>query len=99
MLDTKHRLKRDIMVARRTLLSTSVDPREVFNAAVREKSTAIVCSHNHPSGDPLPSPEDNALTTKLRETGKFWEFPFLTTLSLVGRDSIVTMRKCEHLEL
>lgn len=70
MLDTKHRLKRDAKISRGTLSSTSVDPREVFNAAVREKSATIVCGHNHPSGDPLPSPEDNALTARLRESGK-----------------------------
>lgn len=84
MLDTKHRFKRDIKVSRGTLSGTSVDPREVFNAAVREKSAAIVCGHNHPSGDPLPSPEDNALTARLRESGKILGISLLDHV-IVGR--------------
>jgi DNA repair protein RadC len=84
MLDTKHRFKRDIKVSRGTLSGTSVDPREVFNAAVREKSAAIVCGHNHPSRDLLPSPEDNALTARLRESGKILEISLIYHV-IVGR--------------
>lgn len=84
ILDTKHRLKRDIKVSQGTLSGTSVDPREVFNVAVREKSAAIVCGHNHPSGDPLPSPADNALTARLRESGKILGISLLDHV-IVGR--------------
>ena len=54
LLDTKHRLMRELPVSRGTLSGTAVDPREIFSAAVRERAAAIVCGHNHPSGDPAP---------------------------------------------
>ena len=77
LLDTKHRLLREITVSQGTLSGAAVDPREVFNAAVRERAAAVVCAHNHPSGDPAPSPEDRALTARLRESGALLGIPLL----------------------
>ncbi len=85
LLDTKHRLMREITVSRGTLSGTAVDPREVFSAAVRERAAALVCGHNHPSGDPAPSPEDNALTARLRESGRVLGIPLLDHV-IVGRE-------------
>ncbi len=77
LLDTKHRLLREHTVSQGTLSGAAVDPREVFNPAVRERAAAIVCAHNHPSGDPAPSPEDRALTARLRESGALLGIPLL----------------------
>jgi DNA repair protein RadC len=52
-----------------TLNASLVQPREVFGPAVREGAHSILLAHNHPSGDPQPSPEDRELTTRLRECG------------------------------
>lgn len=46
-----------------------VHPREVIKPAILMKSAAIICAHNHPSGDPAPSSEDRVLTTRLRQDG------------------------------
>jgi DNA repair protein RadC len=47
-----------------------VHPREVFKAAILANSAAIIFGHNHPSGDPEPSPDDVALCTRLRHAGE-----------------------------
>jgi DNA repair protein RadC len=54
-----------------------VDPREVFGAALRERGSAVVIAHNHPSGDPEPSPEDIALTKRLAQAGAVLGVPVL----------------------
>jgi DNA repair protein RadC len=46
-----------------------VHPREVFKPAILLNSAAIICSHNHPSGDPAPSSEDRVFTARLRQAG------------------------------
>jgi DNA repair protein RadC len=65
LLDRKHRLLRVVDVSRGTLDSCIVHPREVFREAIREAACSVLCVHNHPSGDPTPSEEDECLTCRL----------------------------------
>jgi DNA repair protein RadC len=65
MLDTKQRVIRIKVVSIGSLDSTVVHPREVF----REAAAAIVLFHNHPSGDPTPSPDDFVLTARMVDAG------------------------------
>jgi DNA repair protein RadC len=53
-----------------TLTASSVYPREVVDSALRHKAAALIFAHNHPSGDPKPSPEDIAITRQLVFSGK-----------------------------
>jgi DNA repair protein RadC len=53
-----------------TLTSSLVSPGEVFLAALRLRAAAIICVHNHPSGDPMPSQEDQDITRRLKECGE-----------------------------
>lgn len=53
-----------------SLNSSIVHPREVFKDAIRRSSAAIICLHNHPSGDPTPSKEDIDVTKRLIEGGR-----------------------------
>jgi DNA repair protein RadC len=69
LLDAKHRAMRTAVVAVGTLNSTMVEPRDVFREAAIGGATAIVLFHNHPSGDPTPSPDDVALTQRLVAAG------------------------------
>lgn len=48
----------------------ALQPREVFEPALRLGAAAVILAHNHPSGDPTPSPEDLAVTRHLREAGR-----------------------------
>ncbi|MEQ1572612.1 MAG: DNA repair protein RadC [Vicinamibacterales bacterium] len=69
MLDTKHRVIRVKIISSGSLDATVVHPREVFREAAAASSAAIVLFHNHPSGDPTPSPDDVALTTRMIDAG------------------------------
>jgi DNA repair protein RadC len=69
LLDSKHRVIRTVIVAMGTLNSTIVEPRDVFREAMLNAAAAIVVFHNHPSGDPSPSPDDIALTRRLATAG------------------------------
>jgi DNA repair protein RadC len=69
LLDTKFRVIRAAVLATGTLNSTIVQPREVYRAATIGGAAAIVVFHNHPSGDPTPSPEDVDLTRRLAAAG------------------------------
>jgi DNA repair protein RadC len=70
LLDTKHRVVRTAVLAIGTLNSSAVQPREVFREAAIGGAAAIVVFHNHPSGDPTPSPEDRELTRRLVAAGR-----------------------------
>jgi DNA repair protein RadC len=69
LLDTKHRVLRSAVLAVGTLNSSGIEPREVFREAAIGGAAAIVVFHNHPSGDPMPSPEDVDLTRRLVAAG------------------------------
>ncbi|MFA5897643.1 MAG: JAB domain-containing protein [Hyphomicrobium sp.] len=56
-------------LSRGTLDRSCVHPREVFKTALLANAAGIVLGHNHPSGDPTPSPDDRALTKRLVEAG------------------------------
>ncbi|HHX49997.1 MAG TPA: DNA repair protein RadC [Clostridia bacterium] len=53
-----------------SLNSSIVHPREIFKEAIRRSAAALILVHNHPSGDPNPSPEDLAVTRRLQEAGQ-----------------------------
>jgi DNA repair protein RadC len=57
--------------------SSPVHPREVFGPALSLSATSIVVAHNHPSGDPTPSAEDRAMTTRLKDAGELLGIPVL----------------------
>lgn len=70
LLDGKNRVIREVLISQGSLMVNIVHPREVFNPAIRDSAAAIVVVHNHPSGDPSPSPEDMELTKRLVATGE-----------------------------
>ncbi len=69
LLDSKHRVLRTTVVATGTLNTTIVLPRDVFREAMLGAAAAVVAFHNHPSGDPSPSPDDVELTRRLAAAG------------------------------
>jgi len=70
MLDTRHRMIRVRVLSIGSLDSAVAHPREVFREAAAASAAAIVLFHNHPSGDPTPSTEDLALTSRLMRAGE-----------------------------
>jgi DNA repair protein RadC len=69
-LNRKNRLKKMVEVTSGTATGSLVHPREAFRAAIQHGATAIVCAHNHPSGDPAPSSADIQVTRRLREAAQ-----------------------------
>lgn len=69
-LNRKNRLIKLVEATSGTATSTLAHPREVFRIAIQQGATAIVCAHNHPSGDPGPSAADAQVTRQLREAAK-----------------------------
>lgn len=70
LLDTRNRLIRVSPVSVGTLDSSIVHPREVFKEAISASAASVIFVHNHPSGDPEPSPDDIELTRRLVEAGR-----------------------------
>src|SRR6476661_4321668 len=68
-LDTKRRVIGWDVVSVGTLDAALVHPREVFLTAVLHHASAVVVAHNHPSGDPTPSPEDSSIAHRLKVCG------------------------------
>ena len=77
LLNTRHRVLREVAVTRGILDASLIHPREVFRVAVIEGAAGIILVHNHPSGDPTPSAEDRAVTRQLREAGRALGIPVL----------------------
>ena len=76
-LDVRNRVLRDVRVSVGILNGSLIHPREVFAAAVSERAAAIVLVHNHPGGDPSPSPEDRQVTKRLQAAGGIVGIPVL----------------------
>jgi DNA repair protein RadC len=69
-LNRKNRLIKLAEATSGTATSSLAHPREVYRTAIQYGATAIVCAHNHPSGDPGPSAADVQVTRQLREAAK-----------------------------
>ena len=89
-LDAKHRALSVHQVAQGSATSVEVHPREVYAVAVREAGAALIVAHNHPSGDPEPSPQDCSLTNRLVEAGEILGIPLLDHL-VVGAGRFVSL--------
>ncbi|MBF0280778.1 MAG: DNA repair protein RadC [SAR324 cluster bacterium] len=85
LLDNKHQYLTDSVVSKGTLNKSLVHPREVFSTAIENRAAAIICVHNHPSGDPAASPDDIQITRRLVEVGRVVGIPLLDHV-IVGND-------------
>ena len=83
-LNRKNRLLKQVEITSGTATSSLAHPREVFREAIRHGATALVCVHNHPSGDPAPSAADVQVTRQLREAAKAVDIDLLDHI-IVGR--------------
>lgn len=95
-LSTKHRVIAYHEVSRGTLDATLVHPREVFKAALLSNAASIILTHNHPSGDPTPSPDDHQLTRRLVDAGRLIGVEVLDHI-IVGDGRYFSFREGGHL--
>ncbi len=91
MLDTRNRVLRQNDVYRGSLNASMIRIGEVFRDAIRENAAAIIVAHNHPSGDPSPSPEDAAVTRAIAEAGRMLDIELLDHI-VIGRNRFVSLK-------
>lgn len=95
-LNTKNQIIHSQTIFIGTLNSSVVHPREIFREAVRRSSASLIVAHNHPSGDPTPSPEDINVTKRLVEAGKIMGIDVLDHL-IIGDNKFVSLKEKGHL--
>ncbi|MFV9503888.1 MAG: RadC family protein [Oscillochloridaceae bacterium umkhey_bin13] len=92
LLDTKNRVQQVATIYIGSVNSALIRVGEVYKAAIRLNSAALILAHNHPSGDPTPSPEDILVTRQIVEAGKLLDVECLDHL-IIGRGRYVSMRE------
>jgi DNA repair protein RadC len=95
LLDVKHRLLETALVSVGSIDHTFMAPREVFRDALLANAAALVVAHNHPSGDPEPSRDDELLTRRLVRAGEVVGVEVLDHL-VMGRDAWVSLARRGH---
>ncbi|WP_338555259.1 DNA repair protein RadC [Paenibacillus sp. KS-LC4] len=91
-LNTKNHIIAQETLSMGTLNASLVHPREVFRAAIKCSSASLICVHNHPSGDPTPSPEDIALTKRLVSAGELVGIEVLDHL-VIGDGRFISLKE------
>jgi DNA repair protein RadC len=91
-LDTKNFVVHQQMIYQGTVNSSVVRTSEVFRPAVTRNCPSIVVVHNHPSGDPTPSPEDVRTTEQLRKAGEHLDIELLDHL-VIGQGRFVSLKE------
>ncbi|MGN0349684.1 MAG: DNA repair protein RadC [Roseburia sp.] len=92
MFDSKCRLLEDVLLSIGSATSAIVTPREIFLTALRAGAIHIILLHNHPSGSPEPSGEDDAVTLRLIECGRILGIP-LSDHIIIGDRSYYSYRE------
>ncbi len=92
LLDNKNRVIKlhDVYVG--TINSSHVRVAELFREAIRHNAASIIVAHNHPSGDPTPSPEDVRVTEEIIQAGKLLDIELLDHL-VIGHQRFVSLRE------
>jgi len=91
-LDTRNRLLGSETIYVGSLNASYIRVAEVFREAVKRSCAAVIVAHNHPSGDPTPSPEDVAVTRQLVSAGKLLDIEVLDHL-VIGQQRFVSLRE------
>lgn len=93
LLDAKNKLTRLLTLYIGNLSSCTIRPAEVFKAAIRENACAVLAAHNHPSGDPTPSAQDQAITRKMAQAGELLGVELLDHIVIGAGNRFVSMKK------
>lgn len=91
-LNTKNQVMNQETLSIGSLNASIVHPREVFRAAISRGSASIICVHNHPSGDPTPSPEDIQITRRLLEAGELIGIEVLDHI-IIGDERCISLKQ------
>lgn len=92
LLDRRNRVLDVAELYRGSVSSAQVRVGEVFREAIRKNASALIAIHNHPSGDPTPSPDDVALTRAIVQAGKMLDVDVLDHL-VIGQGRWVSLKE------
>lgn len=92
ILNTKHQVLGIETVSKGGLDSTSAEPREIFKVPLRRNAAAVILVHNHPSGDPTPSPGDLAVTERMVEAGELLGIEVIDHI-IIGEHRFASLRE------
>jgi DNA repair protein RadC len=92
ILDTRNRYLDTQHVYRGSLNSSQMRVGELFRSAIRLNAASIVVAHNHPSGDPTPSPDDIAVTRAIVQAGKLLDIEVLDHL-VIGQGRYISLKE------
>ncbi|HZD11058.1 MAG TPA: DNA repair protein RadC [Candidatus Binatia bacterium] len=92
LLDTRNQVLRVETVYRGSLNTSVVRVGEIFRAAIKDNAAAIIVAHNHPSGDPAPSPEDVHVTRQIRQAGTLLDIELLDHI-IIGHQRYVSLKE------
>ena len=92
LLNTRNQVMAQRVIYIGNVNSSVVRPAEVLRAAVIESAPSIIIAHNHPSGDPTPSPEDVSITRDLVQAGKLLGIDLLDHV-VIGGDRWVSLKE------
>ncbi len=93
LLDTKNRVLAMPTVYAGSLNTTVIRISELFREAIRQNCAALILAHNHPSGDPSPSPEDVAVTREIVQAGKILDIDVLDHLVIGAGQKFVSLKE------
>jgi DNA repair protein RadC len=92
LLDTRNQVLGLVPIYVGSANTAQVRPADIFKAAVRKNATALIVVHNHPSGDPTPSPDDVAVTRELVKAGEMIGIKVLDHI-VIGQGRHVSMKE------
>lgn len=92
LLNTRNQVLDITTVYQGSLNSSPVRVGELFKSAIRANAAALIVVHNHPSGDPAPSPDDVAITKAVVEAGKLLDIQVLDHL-IIGQGRFISLKK------
>lgn len=92
-LDTKNHVVANIKLYQGTLNSSVLRAAEIFRPAITRNCAGIILCHNHPSGDPGPSPEDEAVTRQLVEAAKLFDIDFVDHIIVGSNQRFVSLKE------
>lgn len=92
LLDTKNRVQASPTVYKGNVNTSVIRISELFREAIRHNCTGLILAHNHPSGDPTPSPEDVRVTRQVVEAGKLLDIDVLDHV-IIGQGRYVSLKE------
>jgi DNA repair protein RadC len=95
-LNTKNHIIAVETLSQGSLNASIVSPMIVFREACKRSSASIICAHNHPSGDPTPSPEDIQLTQRLSDAGELIGVSVLDHV-VIGHQRFISLKESGHM--